>query len=1156
MRVFALRGRRRGSSNGIHAGSTMRISRPITVAFSATIWLHVLLLVASPDGAIVRAAEPTADDVAFFERRIRPLLVERCVDCHSRENAESGLSVESRADLLGGGMRGPAIVPGDADASLLVRALRHGEALKMPAREKLEPQQIRDVVRWIEHGAAWPQGEDPGEAPAARTTPDTEPDWSADDREFWSFQPVQAPAIPLSQLTADSRSRLQSPLDAFVLRKLEAAGLTLAPPADRRTLVRRLTLDLLGIPPTPAEVRAFVQDERPDAIARLVDRLLTSPLYGQRWGRHWLDVARYADSNGLDENLCYGNAYRYRNYVIDAFNRDLDFNQFLKEQIAGDLIPGGPDTSSQAARITATGFLCLGPKMLAEDDPVKMQMDIIDEQLDTIGRAFMGLTLGCARCHHHKFDPVSMHDYYGLAGILKSTRTMENFRVVARWQERPVASQAELARRAALQQQIDARAEQIEQVRQTESTVLLDEARRHADDYLLAVWRQRRNDRALAEAVPLGDSVMRTEADADQTPAADDDGDQAGARPAAGTALQLLEAENFVEGNVRKDFDSYGAGIGVLVNQGQVPNRVAYEVTLPRAGLYRIELRYAAAEARPCQLFVNGRLVKSDAAGGVTGSWQPEGQQWEIQGLFAFQAGGNRVRLEHPQFFPHIDKLLIAPAPDAVSDPVEPFDSEYRLIPTLVTQWSAYLKSLESMESAESPSGLTDVQGLAAWPLLHGADVRTFRRWAREIGERVRRGLPASDDEPVPSDTAADPAETLWKLVSAPDGPFAASEALEADFAESAQAQLAQLRAERDALQKQMPELPVAMAVSDQEPEDLRLHYRGNHLTLGPVIPRRLLGVLVPAPELQLETGSSGRRELAEWLASDTHPLTPRVIVNRVWLWHFGEGLVRSPDNFGRLGERPTHPELLDWLTARFLRSGWSLKQLHRDILLSSTWQQSSAYNARAAELDPENRLLWRMPRRRLEAEVVRDSLLAVAGNLDRAPGDSLLTIANRKYVTGTANVDPVVYDSNLRSVYLPVVRSAVYDVLQAFDFADPSMLTGQRQTTTVAAQALFMMNSQFVEEQTRSLAQRLLSRNVPAEDAEPQTRRVQHLWRLALNRLPTDGELEQARRYLSAYAARLNDAGEPLSAEEKHLRAWQSLCRAVLSSNEFMFVD
>ncbi|HEV7279333.1 MAG TPA: PSD1 and planctomycete cytochrome C domain-containing protein [Pirellulaceae bacterium] len=768
-----------------------------------------------------------------FEKHVRPLLLERCAECHSDGAAESELAVDSLAGLMKGGTRGPAIVPGQPEASLLMHAVRHSEAtLQMPPKTKLATEEIERLARWIADGAYWP-GEEASAAggPAAA---DTASAISEEARNFWAFRPPIAPAPPE---VADV-AWVQSPIDRFVLAKLEQAGLRPAPPADRRTLLRRATFELTGLPPTPEEVEAFLADDSPDAFERAVDRLLASPAYGERWGRHWLDVARYADTNGLDENIVYGNAWRYRDYVIRSFDDDTPFDQFLREQIAGDLIFDPTDDGADAFDpVIATGFLSIGSKMLAEDDPVKLQMDIVDEQIDTVGRAFLGLTLGCARCHDHKFDPISAADYYALAGIFKSAQTMDKLTVVAEWHERELASPEQIS-----------------------------------------------------------------------------------ARDAA------------------------------------------------NANLAQVREKIAALE-----------------------------------------------------------------------------------------------KSTEGTE-------------------------------------------------------------------------------------ESRAAELATLRTEERKLAAEIPVIASAMSVVDAAPADAAIHYRGSHLTLGPVVPRGFPVVLRSETSPKIESGS-GRRELADWLASPTNPLTARVIANRLWTWHFGEGIVRSPDNFGKLGDRPTHPELLDWLATELVADGWRLKNLHRKILLSSTWQMSVLGDPHAEVADPENLLFHRRERRRLDIEAMRDGMLAISGELDRTIGGKTLNAENRKYLDGSPAFRAGLYDTRRRSVYLAIVRSGLYDAFSAFDFADPSALTGKRDTTVVAPQALFAMNSDFVAKRSESLAGMLLEKF--SDDAA----RVDRLYRLVYGRPAEPQQTERALAYLDQYQVRWREA-KPEEADQAERRAWKSLCRATLAANEYVYLD
>jgi mono/diheme cytochrome c family protein len=786
------------------------------------------------------AADPTAEQVRFFETSVRPLLVEHCQKCHGEKKQWAGLRLDSREALLKGGDTGPAVVAGKPQESRLIRAVRHeDDDLVMPPEpaEKLSERQIADLVRWVEMGAPFPAVKVAAEG---RTR----------DPNHWAFVPPQPQTVP----TVKDAGWTATPIDNFILSKLEAAGLGPAAPADRRALLRRVTFDLTGLPPTPKEIDAFLADDKPGAYERVIDRLLGSPAYGERWGRHWLDVARYADSNGLDENVAHGNAWRYLDYVVASFNRDKPYDLFLTEQLAGDLLAAETE-AQRREQLIATGFLAIGPKVLAEVDEAKMQMDIVDEQIDTLGRAVLGMTFGCARCHDHKFDPIATADYYGLVGILKSTRAMEHYKKVAKWHENPLPS---------------------------------PEARDMQADYDARV------------------------------------------------AAKKQELEAFI----------------------------------------------ARADA----------LVR---------------------------------------------------------------------------------------ESAEPESKLP--------------------------------------------------------------------EKLETLYPEETKKQLKGLRDELAQLEKNPPELPAAMGVKEDQVADSPIHIRGNPLKCGEIVSRHTPPVMQGPAAPQFSAAESGRRELAQWLVDPNHPLTSRVIVNRVWRWHFGAGLVRSTDNFGLLGEAPSHPELLDWLAQRFVADGWSFKKLHRLILLSNTYRQSSVPQGDAAMRDPENRLFSRAEVRRLEAEEVRDALLAVSGQLDATLGGSLLHVKNRGYFFDHTSKDVTDYSSRRRSIYLPVVRNNLYDLFQLLDFPDAAIPSGDRPTTTVAPQALMMLNSDFVMQSAAGLAARLLA------EEEEDDRRLARLYVLAYGREATAQEIEANREYLAEIERSLA-AAEPEAAKRRQ-GAWNVLCHTIVAANEFVYL-
>lgn len=941
------------------------LRRPAALALGC-----LLLDAAAPRGAA--AAEHTD----FFEKKIRPILANNCFECHGPKKQKAGLRLDSPAALLVGGDLGPALVAGNPDKSLLIQAVRYqDDHLQMPPDGRLSATDVADLETWVKLGAPWP-GADAAVAKAENSR--GEMHFTAEHLAHWAFQPLRKPAVPQPGNSAWARTEI----DRFILAQLEAAGLQPAPPAEPAVLLRRLTLDLTGLPPDPDALARFELKNLPAEISAL----LASPHYGERYGRHWLDVARYADTNGSEVDHAMANAWRYRDYVVRAFNADLPFDRFIREQIAGDLLP-----RATADQITATGFLMLGPKAVADLDKPKLAADIVDEQIDTLGRAFMGMTVGCARCHDHKFDPIGDEDYYALAGIFTSTRSMVDMtKRVVTWTERPLGPPEE--------------GQRIEK--------LIHE---------ISELKERRD--------MLGSTLARP------TP-----------KLAPDQPFLIIEAEDFRKANVIVESDRLGKDIGVLRTRMEYPDRIEYEFELPAAGDYQLEWRFAAKESRPVHLSINGNLEDMAAAGDITGDWTPAAQRWFVQGTYRFRAGKNSLVIQRDGPVPLFDKLLIG----------------------------------------------------------------------RVTAEPHSRHVPP---EPAPlgaAETAALDAE---------------KKKINTRIAE---------------MQRELEGIPAVMAPYEGKVADAPILIRGSPATPGDIVPRGFLRVVAAADAPKPGPDSSGRRELAEWLTHPAHPLTARVIVNRVWLWHFGEGLVRSPDNFGLRGEKPSHPELLDWLAVWFMENGWSLKKLHELICNSAVYIQAAGTGI--VERDPENRLLSFFPRRRLDAEALRDSMLAVSGRLDRTIGGSLMQVMNRTYANG-GDAPPDIaekmnYDRPRRSLYLPVVRNALHDFFAIFDFPDPGMLTGRRSQTTVAPQALFLMNSPFVREQAEHFAARLH----PLADDDPE--RIRKAYTLALNRPPSSAETRAALAFLERDTAALG--GEPAAAR---FGAWARFCHMLFASNEFLYV-
>ena len=726
--------------------------------------LHDHGVLADAPASLPTPAPVSEEDAIFFERSVRPLLAARCWDCHSGEEPEASLRLDAWDAMVGGGDSGPAVVPGKPAESLLVTAIHYHDDLQMPPDGKLRAQEIEILIEWIRRGAPWPNSPVP-----PRAAKSNQFEITAEDRAFWSFEPITDPPVP----TTSNESWSRTSIDSFVLARLEAADLAPSPAADKRTLIRRATFDLVGLPPTPEEIDEFLADDSPDAFARVVDRLLASPHYGERWGRHWLDVARYGEDQAHTfEARHYTQGFRYRDWVVAALNDDMPYDEFVRAQLAADLI-GGDDATNE--HLPALGFFAIGPVYYGD----RQKLDQMDDRIDTLTRGILGLTVACARCHDHKFDPISTADYYALAGIIASTEYVEA----------PLVSP--------------------------------DEAK-------------------------------------------------------------------------------------------------------------------AAEEAEAARLKKNKQKRKRNA----------------------------------PPPYPHVH------------------------------------------------------------------------------------------------------------------------------------------------------------AIRDAKPRTLRVHIRGNPETLGDDVPRRYLSILAEDEPKTFDEGS-GRLELADAIACRDNPLTARVIVNRVWKHHFGQGLVRTPSNFGRRGERPTHPELLDHLASRLIDSGWSLKSLHREIMLSAVYQQSSAADEERALVDPENRLLWRMNRRRLEVEVWRDAMLAVSATLDDSLGGPPVELANK--------------DNRRRTIYGFVSRHNLNPLLRLFDFPDPNITSDGRPVTTVPLQQLFVLNSPFMARSAKALAARC------CDDEADAPARIERMFALAFGRPPTEAELHLGLSFLTQPSA---------EHDETRLSRCDQYAQVLLSTNEFMFID
>ncbi len=810
----------------------------------------------------------------------------------------------------------------------------------------------------------------------------------AEEAAHWSFRPVQRPPVPAVKHT----DLVQSPVDAFLLEKLEAAGLELAPLADKRSLIRRATYDLIGLPPTPAEVEAFLADNAPEAFATVVNRLLASPHYGERWGRHWLDVARYATTKGDTSTAdpVYYYAFTYRDYVIRAFNEDLPYDRFLMEQIAADQLEPGTTGPSLAAM----GFITLGRRFLGNGH------DTIDDRIDVVTRGTMALTVSCARCHDHKFDPIPTADYYSLYGVFSSSNEPNPLPVIGTVE--PAAAAQYLAERQKLETARD-------ELTRTQLAEVLQKHRRRTAEYLLM---------SRAPAEPTTDEEKKKEEEQE-----------------------------------------------------------ALEMSGRRAG----SRRWKRA------------LEKLNAAS------DPVFAPW-----FAF------VALPEGEFEAQARELSAKVAANTLPHPVNP---------------------LVAAAFAEPPQTLREVA----------------RRYARLFDEATQ-----APDQPATA--TADPArEALRQIYLGDDAPGNLPEtALKQFLPQKVQTQIQQFATDLEQLELKHPGAPVrAMALADNpQPQNAKIFTRGNPNNPGAEVPRQFIQVVAGENRQPFAQGS-GRLELARAIASPANPLTARVLVNRVWLHHFGEGLVTTPDDFGLRSEAPSHPELLDYLAARFMDEGWSLKKLHRLLMLSHAYQRASDDGLRSEAADSENHLLSKMNRRRLGFEEVRDTLLFVAGNLDETIGGRAVELVPQPKVAAAGNFIGIGDQppSRRRAIYGHIDRQNLPGLFRAFDFADPDTITGRRYVTTVPQQSLFFFNSPFVMQQACEIVARP---DFQALDNTP--KRIQNLYQQLFQRDPTESEAELATQFLAA-----EPVETPATVGANGLRpmtSWERYAHVLLMSDELMFVD
>ncbi len=866
--------------------------------------------------SVASAAEP---DYSHFENKIRPILVEQCQSCHSEAAAKAGklkgnLKLDTREGFRKGGDNGAAFVPGKPGESLLMKTLRHEGDIQMPPKGKLDASVIADFEKWIAAGA-----EDPRKAAVTALAGID----LVKGREFWAFQLPKATKPPVNT-DAKKAAWATTDLDKFVLAKLDAKGLKPVAAADKRTLLRRVTLDLIGLPPTPEEVAAFEKDNSPDALAKVVDRLLASKEYGARWARMWLDVARYSEDQAHNfANKPKTNAFRYRDWVIDAFNADMPYDRFAKLQIAGDLMPA--DGTDPTTKLAGLGFFGLGAEFYRDAGCApKADADELDDRVDTLTRGFLGITVACARCHDHKFDPIPQKDYYSLAGIFNG----------AKLTNAPLVS-PELAKAFADGQK----------------------GVKDADDKMKA---------ALAEASKN-----------------------------AGTAAA------------------------------------------PDAAKYLVAAQAILADKKKTKALTE-ELAKKEKL--------------------------NRYFLDR------------------------------------------WVKALEASANSKPLAPLKEFAG--AKPDLDGLTAKMA-----EAVKAMKGGKPTPDQTVLVKAFLTDAAAPFFV-------PPAEAEKMLTDDADNGK--IAELRTKLDAARKAAPAEPPTASVVSGSGTAMKIFVRGNPLAFGDLAPKGFLQVIAGSTAAPKDYS---RLELAESIASKSNPLTARVIVNRVWQAHFGRGLVNTPSNFGKLGGPPSHPELLDTLAVGLMEHGWSLKWLHRQIVLSSTYRLSSANDSANAAIDGDNTYLWHAPRRRLDIEQWRDGLLSVAGHLDATAGGPTYDLRDA--------------NSKRRTVYARISRHELDGLLRLFDFPDANVTADKRTTTTAPQQQLFALNSEFMALQAKAFAARIEKAGSADEE------RVKAAYRIAYQRSPSDRELSLGVKFAGA---------KPNPADK--LTRWQQYAQILLASNELMYVD
>jgi len=1037
----------------------------------------------------------------FFESKIRPMLVQHCYECHSADskNAKGGLLLDTRAATLKGGDTGPAVVAKNVGDSLLVSALKH-ESLEMPPKGKLPDAVIADFVAWVEMGAP-----DPRNAASVTTNKIN----FEEARKFWSFQPIIEPELPNVKWTDWSRNDI----DHFTLAKMEQLGLHPVAPAGKGEWIRRATFDLIGLPPTPDEVNAFVQDESENAVEKVVDRLLSSKHYGERWGRYWLDVARYAEDQAHTFSVTpNSNGYRYRDWVVSAFNSDMSYKQFVKMQIAGDFLD--VDSNRPYDHLVALGYFGLGAQYYKNSDAAKAAADELDDRVDTLTRGFLGLTVSCARCHDHKFDPIPTQDYYSLAGVFNSSKL----------HNAPLCNPDDIAQYNSGQKKIKTSEEAVKSFLAKEKSVAAESHVSDISKTMLAVWNFQVASKS-DQPVSVADLAKRTDLSEFllQRWIRFLDTKEKGKVAALDAWFALERKPSVVQDEVAKVAQEFQQSLQALL---KVRDEMA------TSNLVAVQPNESRKLGSP--RFVTPRVTKSRPTAGIDVDISNATQLFLV-----VSEAGNGNSCDHSDW---LEPRLVGPAgelklTDLKWKSLDGFGGakinrnyEGKQIRVGGKKYSYAIGThAPSVIVYDLPAGYDRFKAMGGLD-NSGSDQGGCGEQA-SIQFSVYTEMPIEGPIQIPGQTkdegSAGAGEDLLTKVFGKQGPLEVQDDnLENFLTSEKKAQFSQLRSQVDDAKKTAPAMyPIAHAYTEASVADMKVFVRGNPANQRELAPRRFLTILAGSDQPLFKDGS-GRRELAEAIANDDNPLTARVMVNRIWQHHFGRGIVGTPSNFGKQGEAPTHPELLDYLTSRFMKSGWSIKALHREIMLSSTYRLSTAFDESNANIDGDNRYLWRMSRQRLDVEAWRDALLTVSGSLDPTFGGPSTKLA-----------DP---NNHRRTIYAMVSRHELDSLLRLFDFPDANITSEKRSETTVPQQQLFVLNSPFMLAQAKAF-----SAKVHKEAGDNEEARIQRAFQLAYSRSASDVELGLGLAYLGSE-----------SDEKTALTRWELYAQVLLSGNEFMYLD